>query len=149
MPVRSRDVDYSVRSGGSLSLSTRRPDLTPTSNLARCRPATATSEDPGMYAEAAVDGSEATVWAPDAGATGSTTVDLGQRVRLKTIAVDWTDTRPASSSIETSLDGSTWTPAPTDASGKLKNPTTARYVRVTVTRPGEELTGVREIAVTG
>jgi len=149
MPVRSRGVDYSVGSGGSLSLSTRRPDLTPTSTLARCRPATATSEDPGMYAEAAVDGSKATVWAPDAGATGSTTVDLGGRVKVKTIAVDWTDTRPASSSIETSLDGSTWTPAPTDASGKLQNPTTARYVRVTLTRPGEELTGVREIAVTG
>ena len=145
----SRGVDYSVGSGGSLSLSTRRPDLTPTSNVACCRPATATSEDPGMSAEAAVDGSEATVWAPDAGATGSTTVDLGRRVRVKTIAVDWTDTRPTSSSIETSLDGSTWTPAPADASGKLKNPTTARYVRVTLTRPGEELTGVREIAVTG
>ena len=38
---------------------------------------------------------------------------------------------------------------PTDASGKLRNPTSARYVRVTLTRPGEELTGVREIAVTG
>jgi trehalose/maltose hydrolase-like predicted phosphorylase len=149
MPVRSRGVAYSVGSGGSLSLPTRRPDLTPTSNLARCRPATATSEDPGMYAEAAVDGSDATVWAPDAGATGSTTVDLGQRAKVKTIAVHLTDIRPASSSIETSLDGTTWTPAPTDASGKLRNPTSARYVRVTLTRPGEELTGVRELVVTG
>ena len=73
----------------------------------------------------------------------------GRRAKVKTIAVDWTDTRPASSSTETSLDGSTWTPAPTDASGKLRNPATARYVRVTLTRPGEELTGVRELVVAG
>ena len=102
-----------------------------------------------MYAEAAVDGSEATIWAPDA-AMGSTTVDLGRRVKVRTIAVHWTDARPASSSIETSLDGSTWTAAQTtDASGTLKNPTYARYVRVTLTRAGEDRTGIRELVVTG
>ncbi|CAM5428743.1 hypothetical protein SCALM49S_03113 [Streptomyces californicus] len=37
-------------------------------------PATATSEAPGLYAEAAVDGSPATSWSPD-GAAGSLTVD--------------------------------------------------------------------------
>ena len=101
-----------------------------------------------MYAEAAVDGSEATIWAPDA-ATGSTTVDLGRRVNVKTVAVHWTDTLPASSSIATSRDGSTWTTATTDSSGKLSNPTTARYVRVTLTRSGTERTGIRELVVTG
>jgi hypothetical protein len=70
-------------------------------------------------------------------------------VRVKSIAVHWTATQPAASSIETSLDVSTWTPASTDASGKLKNPTPARYVRVTVARPGTWLTGVRELVVTG
>ena len=149
MPVRARGVDYSVGSGGSLSLPTRRPDQAPTSNLARCRAATATSEDPGMYAEAAVDGSEATVWAPEEAATGSATVDLGRRVKVKSIAVHWTAARPASSSLETSLDGNTWTPVSTDASGRLKNPVNARYVRLTLTRPGTELTGVRELVVTG
>jgi trehalose/maltose hydrolase-like predicted phosphorylase len=149
LPVRARGVDYSVGSGGSLSLPTRRPDLAPTTNLARCRPATATSEDPGMYAEAAVDGSEATVWAPEEAATGSATVDLGRRLNLKTIAVHWTDTRPASSSIEVSRDGSTWTPVSTDASGALRNPANARYVRVTVTRADATLTGVREVVVSG
>jgi trehalose/maltose hydrolase-like predicted phosphorylase len=147
MPVSSRGVDYSLSSGGSLTLSTRRPDLTPTDNLARCRPATASSEEAGMYAEAAVDGSPATIWAPDA-ATGSTTVDLGSRVTVKTIAVDWTDTLPASSSYETSLDGSTWRAVSVDGSGTLHNPTRARYVRVTLTQAGEERTGIRELVVT-
>jgi len=147
MPVSARGVDYTLGSGGSLSLPTRRPDLTRTDNLARCRPATATSEEAGMYAEAAVDGSEATIWAPD-DATGSTTVDLGRRVKVKTVVVHWTDTLPASSSIATSLDGSTWTTATTDSSGKLRNPTNARYVRVTLTRSGTDRTGVRELVVT-
>src|SRR3954447_15017929 len=148
MPVSSRGVDYSLSSGGALTLSTRRPDLTPTDNLARCRTATATSEEAGMYAEAAVDGSRATIWAPDA-ATGSTTVALGSRGPLKTISVHWTDTLPSSSSIETSLDGSTWTAVSVDSSGKLRNPTRARYVRVTMTQAGTARTGIRELVVTG
>ncbi|HEX4718618.1 MAG TPA: discoidin domain-containing protein [Thermoleophilaceae bacterium] len=148
MPVRVRGVDYSLGSGGSLTVPTRRPDLSPTDNLARCRSATATSEEAGMYAEAAVDGSEATIWAPDA-ATGSETVDLGSRVKVKTIAVHWTDTLPASSSIATSTDGSTWSTATTDSSGKLRNPVTARYVRVTLTPPSGQRAGIRELVVTG
>ena len=148
MPVRSRGNAFSVRRGGSLSLPTRRPDLDPTSNVARCRPATASSEEPGMYAEAAVDGSEATIWAPDT-ATGSVSVDLGRRAKLRTIDVHFTDVRPASSTVETSLDGTTWTPAPPrDASGRLRNPVDAAYVRVTITRAGEERTGIRELVVT-
>ncbi len=149
MSVRARGVDYSVGSGGSLSLPTRRPDLAPTDNLARCRAATATSEDPGMYAEAAVDGSEATVWAPEEGATGSATVDLGRRMKVGAITVHWTDKLPASSSVETSVDGSSWTPVSADASGTLTKATNARYVRVTVTRAGADVNGVRELVVTG
>jgi F5/8 type C domain len=148
MPVRSHGAAFSLRRGGSLSLPTRRPDLDPTSNLARCRPASAGSEEPGMYAEAAVDGSEATIWAPDA-ATGSVAVDLGRRAKLRTIAVRFTDVRPASSTVETSLDGSSWTPAPPrDASGRLRNPVDAAFVRVTITRAGDEGTGVRGLVVT-
>jgi hypothetical protein len=122
-------TDYMVGGGGSLNLPTRRPDLTPTDNLARCRAATATSEDPGMYAEAAVDGSEVTVWAPEETATGSASVDLGRRAKVKSIAVHWTAAQPSASSIETSLDGNTWTPASTDASGKLRNPVNALRAR--------------------
>jgi hypothetical protein len=37
---------------------------------------------------------------------------------------------------------------PADVSGKLHNPTDARYVRVTLTGGGEERTGIRELVVT-
>ncbi len=149
MTVRSRGTDHQLGTGGSLSLDTRRPDLAATTNVARCRPATATSEEPGMYAEAAVDGSEATIWAPT-DASASLTVDLGKRTKVTAIAVSWTDTLPASSTIETSLDGNTWAAAPpADSAGRLRNSVNARYVRVTLTRAGEERTGIREVVVTG
>src|SRR4051794_19347805 len=103
----------------SLAMPTRRPDLDPTTNAARCRPATATSEELGMYAEAAVDGSEATFWAPT-DASASLTSDLGGRTRVSDVTVHWTDQRPTSSRLETSLDGAVWT--------AWRTPTYARYV---------------------
>ncbi|MEA2297040.1 MAG: hypothetical protein QOE86_4679, partial [Solirubrobacteraceae bacterium] len=126
---------------GSLTLPTRRPDLTPTDDAARCQPATATSEEAGMYAEAAVDGSDATIWAP-VDATASLTVDLGKTTRVKDVQVHWTDTLPSSPKIETSTDGTTWTTA---GHGTVQ----ARYVRVTMTRAaGPDRTGIREVVVT-
>ena len=76
-----------------------------------------------MYAEAAVDGSRATIWAPDPNEHGGNlTVDLG-RARITRIAVQWTDTQPSSSGIQTSQDGRTWTNAPpADATGRLHIP---------------------------
>jgi hypothetical protein len=129
----------------SATVPTRRPDLEPTTDAARCRPATATSEEPGMYAEAAVDGSDATVWAPT-DTTASLTSDLGSRTRVSAIAVRWTDTLPNSQTIETSVDGSAWSPAP---DGTLPKPVWARYVRVTMTRAsGAARTGIRALEVT-
>jgi hypothetical protein len=138
----------SVGSGSSLTLPTRRPDLTATDNLARCKPVTATSGEAGMYAEAAVDGSAATIWAP-ADASASLTVDLGSATKISQVSVSWTDTTPASSSIETSADGSTWTPASADSTGKLSKAVRARYVRVNMTRAsGVARSGIRELVVT-
>ncbi|MDG4865386.1 glycosyl hydrolase family 65 protein, partial [Streptomyces sp. T-3] len=57
---------FTVGPSSPLTLKTRRPDLVPSENLARCRPAVATSEEPGLYAAAAVDGSPATLWRPSA-----------------------------------------------------------------------------------
>jgi hypothetical protein len=103
-----------------------------------------------MYAEAAVDGSDATIWAP-AEATAALTADLRSKKQVGGIAVHWTDTLPASSRIEASADGKTWTvvsPAP-DENGTLGSPVTARYVRVTMTRAGGAArTGIREVEVT-
>jgi hypothetical protein len=131
--VEDRDgATHAVPGGGSLTLPTRRPDLAPTTDLARCTTATATSEEPGMYAEAAVDGSIATAWAPTA-STASLTVDLGRLVKIKSVVARWTGTPPAYT-ISTSSDGTTWS--------RMKSGTTARYVRVDVTRSGSNLSAL-------
>ncbi|MEU3054675.1 glycosyl hydrolase family 65 protein [Streptomyces griseus] len=128
------------RLSSSLTLPTRRPDLTPTADAARCRPVTATSEAPGLYAEAAVDGAPATSWSPD-GATGSLTVDLGARpLRLTSVTPVWSDVPPASHTLETSVDGRFWRPY---LAGD-----TARKVRVTVrSEDPEKPAGVAELRV--
>jgi trehalose/maltose hydrolase-like predicted phosphorylase len=150
-PVEAPDGTHTV--SGSLSLPTRRPDLTPTTNLARCHSATATAEEPGLYAEAAVDGSTATIWAPPApsgtatSSTGDLTVDLGNRAQITSILPRFTDARPTSYKILTSADGKRFTDAPpADSAGTLRNPVQARYVRVNLTR-GTERAGVRELEV--
>ncbi|PCG85621.1 haloacid dehalogenase [Streptomyces sp. WZ.A104] len=124
----------------ALTLPTRRPDLAPTADVARCRPVTADSEAPGLYAEAAVDGSPATSWSPG-GATGSLTVDLGARpLRIASVAPRWSDVPPASHTLETSLDGRFWRPYLPGA--------TARKVRVTVrSEDPEKPAGVAELRV--
>ncbi|MFJ1745274.1 glycosyl hydrolase family 65 protein [Streptomyces sp. NPDC088116] len=135
--VHTPDGDRTVRT--TLTLPTRRPDLTPTDNAARCRPATATSEDPGLYAPAAVDGSPATAWVPS-DATSALTVDLGRTGPLTSVAPHWTGPAPASYEVETSEDGTAWQP--------LRPGTPARHVRVTVhAPPGETRTGVSELTV--
>lgn len=128
------------RLSSTLELPTRRPDLTPTADAARCRPVSATSEAPGLYAEAAVDGAPATSWSPD-GAEGSLTVDLGTRpLRLTSVTPAWSDTAPASHTVETSLDGRFWRPY---LSGD-----TARKVRVTVrSEDPEKPAGLAELRV--
>jgi trehalose/maltose hydrolase-like predicted phosphorylase len=150
LPVQAPGGNHTVSAGGSISLPTRRPDLVPTSDLAQCKPATASSEESGMYAEAGVDGSKATIWAPDPNASGGDyTVDLGSQTTVSGIAVTWTDTKPASSSISTSLDGTTWSPARADATGKLHPPVKARYVKVSLTKAsGAGRTGIEELTVT-
>ncbi|MDP9293989.1 MAG: discoidin domain-containing protein [Actinomycetota bacterium] len=145
-PVEAPSGMRTVSAGGKLSLPTRRPDLDPTTNLARCKPATATSEEAGMYAEAAVDGSRATIWAPTA-TTASLTVDLRQKQTIGRVVTRWTDTVASSSRILTSPNGNTWTAATVGSDGTLASPTTARYVRVEITRLGTERTGLRELEV--
>ncbi|MEE1791258.1 discoidin domain-containing protein [Streptomyces sp. BE308] len=123
----------------TLTLPTRRPDLTPTADAARCRPATATSESPGLYAEAAVDGSPATFWSP-AGATGSLTVDLGRERRVTSVVPDWSDVPPLSHRLETSLDGRFWRPYLAGDN--------ARKVRVSVTSDNaDKPAGITELRV--
>jgi trehalose/maltose hydrolase-like predicted phosphorylase len=148
--VESPEGTQVVSRGAPLSLKTRRPDLAPTDNVARCAPATASSEEPGLYAEAAVDGSEATVWVPDA-ADGSLSVDLGRVIQVSRIAPRWTEATPIASRVVTSVDGSNWVEAPAaDPSGRLAQSVLSRHVRIDLTQAsGEDPTGIRELEVNG
>jgi trehalose/maltose hydrolase-like predicted phosphorylase len=137
-----------VSSGSPLTLKTRRPDLVPTDNVARCRPTQASSEEAGMYSEAAVDGSAATIWAPD-DVSGSVQVDLGKRLAISRITLHWTDALPSTYQLLVSTDGTRWTPAPpADPGGTLQHPVNVRYVRVDLTgAANSEPTGIRELEV--
>ncbi|MFJ8671472.1 discoidin domain-containing protein [Streptomyces sp. NPDC093589] len=125
MRIESPEGEKVVSRGVPTVLKTRRPDLAATSNAARCTPATATSEEPGMYAGAAVDGNSATAWVPDA-ATGTLTVDLGRTTRVGQITPHWNATKPKSYVVQVSRDGKHW--SGTGYAGR----TPARYVRVVV-----------------
>uniref|UniRef100_A0AAU2VF60 Discoidin domain-containing protein n=1 Tax=Streptomyces sp. NBC_00003 TaxID=2903608 RepID=A0AAU2VF60_9ACTN len=131
-----------VSKGSPAVLKTRRPDLVPTTNSARCTTATASSEQPGMYAGAALDGNGATAWVPD-GASGQLTADLAKPVRVTKVTPTWNGTKPTAYSIELSLDGRHWQPEVTD-DARL-----ARYVRVTVRGDAEakQHPGIAELTV--
>ncbi|MFE7116278.1 discoidin domain-containing protein [Streptomyces sp. NPDC057654] len=116
----------SVRAGAPAVLETRRPDLAPTRNAARCRAASATSEQPGQYAAAALDGNPATAWVPD-GANGTLTADLGRPVRLSAITPRWTVVHPESYEVRTSPDGRHWSGARRGTEAGA-----VRYIAVTV-----------------
>ncbi|MFD9789862.1 glycosyl hydrolase family 65 protein [Streptomyces sp. NPDC059070] len=114
-----------VGAGHPAVLKTRRPDLAPTTNAARCTTATASSEQPGMYAGAAVDGNPATAWVPDS-ASGRLTADLARPVRVGAVTPAWKGAAPAAYAVDLSLDGRHWRRA------VAGDPRLARYVRVTV-----------------
>jgi hypothetical protein len=112
------------------------------------RPAQASSEEAGMYAEAAVDGSVATFWAPD-DASGSVRVDLGRKLNIARILLRWTDASPSTYQVLVSANGTAWEPAPpAGPDGTLQHPVNARYVRVDLTQAASgATTGVRELEV--
>ncbi|MBC9711037.1 haloacid dehalogenase [Streptomyces sp. TRM66268-LWL] len=129
--VESPQGSFTVTAGKPAALKTRRPDLAPGGSLARCRPVSATSEEPGLYAAAAVDGSTATVWRPErAGAALS--VDLGQMRPVKSVSAG------GSYRVETSVDGKRW--------GRFAPGASVRWVRIVQTGAGPE--AVAELRVT-
>ncbi|MEV2250631.1 discoidin domain-containing protein [Streptomyces sp. NPDC050147] len=129
-----------VSQGASAHIKTRRPDLEPTDNLARCRSAKASSEQPGQYADAALDGSTATAWVPDT-ARATLTADLGKVARITEITPRWTDVKPTKHTVLTSLDGRHWKTA--EPGGGM-----ARYVRVTFTsKDAKKPAGIQELTV--
>ena len=138
-----------VAPGAPLVLPTRRPDLTPTADLARCKP---TLADPATAepAEAAADGTDITQWIGPTSAA-SIRVDLGTAVPLGQVTVTRSPvttfasttggkgttqpTRSAGERVEASADGVTWrtiatvtSPTLTDVVAGDRQP--ARYVRL-------------------
>ena len=108
--------------------------------------ATASSEEAGQYAEAAVDGSVATVWSPTT-IPANLTVDLGAVKRVSSVVATWADTKRPGTRILTSTDGATWTERRANASGTLQTPVDARYVRLEITSSGKTIPGLRELEV--
>ncbi|MGW0732262.1 discoidin domain-containing protein [Streptomyces sp. NPDC002851] len=138
-----------VSKGAPALLKTRRPDREPTANLARCRTVQGSTPEPGRYAEAAVDGSEATAWVP-AARQGSLRVDLGHATPVRRIVSTWAEPRPDTYRLETSVDGRNWQPVEAyENSGALAEKTLARYVRVTVrgAEGSEKRPGISELRV--
>ncbi|MFD6836825.1 discoidin domain-containing protein [Streptomyces diastaticus] len=127
-----------VSAEAPLTLRTRRPDLAPTTDPARCAPVHADSEEPGRYAEAAVDGAGATVWSPAADATTATlTAELVSPARITSVTPDWAQ-RPASYRVEVSADGRRWQ--------GLGSGAPVRRIRLTLRKAADgELPALREL----
>lgn len=96
LPLAVDGSTHTVTPGHPLIVPTRRPDRTPTDDLARCQAAQASSTAPGADPLAAVDGSPATGWQPRQ-ATASLSVPLTREATIKRATVDW---------------GQQWPPAP-------------------------------------
>ena len=142
--IESPEGTRTVSLGTPLTLRTRRPDLVATDNAARCAPSRATSEEPGLYAEAAVDGNRATAWAPDAPRAASPPISGGPR-GSRGSASSGASRRPRPSS---SSSRRTATAGRRSVRGELPPPTVARYVRVFVQAASADgRTGIRELEV--
>jgi hypothetical protein len=72
---------------------TQRPDLSHTTDLARCQPATASAAQPGADPLAAVDGSPATGWQPQQ-ITSSLTVPLAHTAVIRSATLEWGQAYP-------------------------------------------------------
>jgi trehalose/maltose hydrolase-like predicted phosphorylase len=89
LPVRAASgAMRRISAGRSLTLRTRRPDLTPTHDPLRCTAASTSSAEPGAPALAAVDGSPATQWQA-ASLPASLTIPLHGAHRLDQATLRW------------------------------------------------------------
>jgi hypothetical protein len=147
--VQTPSGQLTVAPGQTVTVPTRRPDLQPTSDLARCQNATANSYVPGDEPVAAVDGSTATPWVAT-GPQATLTVELAKRTNISSVTVVRGSTTDSFGyTVETSTDGSTWhalATAPSSSSGTDQftfSPTQAQYVRLDF--PGGSGAGAPEI----
>jgi trehalose/maltose hydrolase-like predicted phosphorylase len=135
LPVITPAGAKTVKPGAALILPTRRSDLLPTDDLARCRQITATSSLPGSPPVAAVDGSPSTAWVA-AEPKATLTVKLATPVKLGKIKVVRGSGDPFPYSVETSSDGVAWktiatAPATSNGTDEFTSPPIqARFLRL-------------------
>jgi trehalose/maltose hydrolase-like predicted phosphorylase len=139
LPLETPSGPKTVRSDAPLLITTRRSDLQPTDNLARCRPVRASSSLPGSPAVAAVDGIPATAWVA-AEAHAEFTIQLTTAATVGSVGVALGNSAPLEYSVKLSMDRSHWTtvaetssrpPVSGDRTQVLEfAPTVARFVRL-------------------
>jgi trehalose/maltose hydrolase-like predicted phosphorylase len=127
LPIQTPAGIRRVLRGRTLTLTTRRPDLTSSSDLVRCGHTVASGSQPGAPALAAVDGSPATDWEPASVDATLTARVQGLAAPIKTVTLRWgrqwppapapnvppppgpvVVLRPASYSVLVSKNGRTW-----------------------------------------
>jgi trehalose/maltose hydrolase-like predicted phosphorylase len=135
LPIRTPGGLITVAPGQSTTIATRRPDLQPTNDLARCQQVSASSFVPGDDPVAAVDGSTATPWEAT-GPQATLTVQLAKEKNIDSVTVTRGNSDSFAYSVETSTDGSTWhvvATAPASSTGTDQfnfKPTQAQFVRL-------------------
>jgi trehalose/maltose hydrolase-like predicted phosphorylase len=153
MTLAVRGVSRTLAQGHPLDITTRRPDLAPTSDLARCRPARATQPAADEYPMAAVDGSAVTAWVPSS-SQDALIVDLGSARDLTGAVLQWDGVRPSAYTLDASSDGQHWhgvaeVTSATGATDHLSFATAARYVRLTEQVSSNGAPALAELSITG
>ncbi|MGW7667025.1 discoidin domain-containing protein [Streptomyces sp. NPDC054775] len=130
-----------VRAGRTTTVSLRRADAYPLSDLALGRTVFPTNPlPPGMSdPSAAVDGDTETAWVP--GSDGRMVVDLGAQLPIRSIRTEWTGGRLPALTAELSSDGISYTPAGRltghGRTRQLATDATARYVALATDASGK------------
>jgi hypothetical protein len=136
IPLRTPSGQQTVASGHTVTIPTRRPDLQPTTDLARCQPVTAISSVPGNDPVAAVDGGPATAWMA-AQPAATLTLTLAHPASVNSVTVTRGPGFGAFSySVQVSSDGTHWQTVATAAAHSSGidqfsfAPVAAHYVRL-------------------
>jgi trehalose/maltose hydrolase-like predicted phosphorylase len=140
--------------GAPLTLPTRTAGPLP-DNLARCRPARASAEDPSAPAAAAVDGSLVTAWASGADPAKASTLTVQLSGTISRATLTWDESRPLAPYTLQARVGGAWRTVATihAATGERDEvtfaPVTAESVRVRIpaTRQAGENPRLAELSV--
>lgn len=134
MPLEVAGTRQTVKTGKSVSIRTRNPAASPTDDLGRCAPVSATSADKSNPAVGAVDGVDATAWHAT-GNGASLTVELDEQTSIGKVRVISASGSTTPYTILGSTDGESWSvlgehgSAPSAASEVDIDGVPVRYVR--------------------